>query len=49
MPRFYLGDITQSIMDEYFTAFSKLNGQAGISESETIRHQRIPLCLKMFR
>lgn len=34
MPNFYLGDITQAVMDEYFTAFYKLDGRAGLNESE---------------
>jgi len=34
MSNFYLGDLTQGIMDEYFAAFYKLEGRAGLSEAE---------------
>ena len=43
MSNFYLGDITQTVMHEYFTAFYKLDGRAGISESELTTAMAIAL------
>jgi len=34
MPDFYLGDITRTVMDEYYTAFYQLDGRAGLNENE---------------
>lgn len=34
MSKFYLGDLTQVILDEYFGAFYKLDGRAGLTEAE---------------
>ena len=43
MPNFYLGEITQAIMDEYFAAFYKLDGRASLSESELTNAMAIAL------
>ena len=43
MPDFYLGEITQIIMDEYYTAFYKLDGRAGLNENELINAMAIAL------
>jgi len=43
MSNFYLGDLTQRIMDEYFAAFYKLDGRAGLSEAELANAMAVAL------
>lgn len=43
MSNFYQGDLTRRIMDEYFAAFYKLDGRAGLSESELTTAMAIAL------
>jgi len=43
MSNFYLGDLTQRIMDEYFAAFYKLDGRAGPSEAELANAMAVAL------
>lgn len=47
MPNFHLGNVTQTILDEYFMASCKLNVGAGSSEREIISLHRSLPCLEM--
>lgn len=49
MPHFHLGNITQAVQGEFFTASCELDLGAGPSEREIIRLQRILPCPEMFR